>query len=95
MVAITTQRRLATLEAASDDGGDGCPRCRGVMVALGSAETGEALSARWNGEAITAEQLQERETEVRCPACGRDMSADNSPVIAIGGPAASRRHPDA
>ena len=90
MVRAHLQRRLATLEAASGDGGDGCPHCRGVMIVLGSAETGEAFRARWNGEAITAEELEERRTETHCSRCGRDLTADDSAVITVGSRLGSR-----
>jgi hypothetical protein len=88
----TIERRVAALEAseAAGDGGDGCPRCRGVMIILGSAETGEAIRARWNGESLTAEELEERRTETRCPRCGRDLTDDDSAVITIGSRLGSR-----
>jgi hypothetical protein len=84
MVTATTKRRLAALEAATG-GESGCERCSGLLVTVSDAITGEHHSATWNGAALTAEALAERETEVRCPVCGRDMSGDDSPVITIGG----------
>jgi hypothetical protein len=81
----TAKRRLATLEAASDDGGDGCPQCRGFMIVVRDAVTDEPRRASWNGEPLSAEEFAERETERRCPRCGRDMSGDENPVITIGG----------
>ena len=92
MTAMTSvQRRLATLEAASDDGGDGCPRCRGTLLTIHDAFTGELHRASWNGAAISEADLEEHRTETRCPRCGRGLTGDHSPVITIGGP----RHPDA
>jgi hypothetical protein len=82
------RRRLATLEAseAAGDGGDGCPRCRGTLLTIRDAITGEPHRASWNGAAISEADLEERRTEVRCSRCGRDLTADDSPVITIGGP---------
>jgi len=77
------QRRLRQLEA-SDGGDDGCPRCRGVMIILGSVETGEDVRASWNGKPISAEELEERQSETSCPRCGRDLTGDHRSEIRIG-----------
>jgi len=87
----TAQRRLATLEALSDDGGDGCPRCRGTLLTIHDAVSGDLHRASWNGGEISPQELGQRRTETRCPQCGRVLTADHSPVITIGGP----RHLDA
>ncbi len=79
------ERRVEALEAAGGDGG-GCDRCRGLRVTVRNCISGELRSARWNGEALSAEELAERETEKRCPRCGRDLSGDKPPVIKVGKP---------
>jgi hypothetical protein len=66
-------RRLEALEAAT--GGDrGCGRCRGLLVTVKHAITGEHHSARWNGEVIYEEEIAEREVEKVCPRCGRSWT---------------------
>jgi hypothetical protein len=82
----TIERRVATLEALSGDGGDGCPRCRGTLLTIRDAITGELHRASWNGGEISPQELGQRRTETRCPRCGRDLTADDSPVITMGGP---------
>ena len=78
------ERRLKALEAAS--GGDGgCKRCRGLLVTVSNAITGEHHSATWNGETLSEGELLERETEARCPRCGRELNPDEAPVIRLGG----------
>jgi hypothetical protein len=77
-------KRLQVLEASS--GGDGgCERCRGLLVTVRHAITGEHHSATWNGEAISESELFERRTEERCPRCGRELDPDGTPVIRLGG----------
>ena len=78
------ERRVEALEAAGGDGG-GCDRCRGLLVTVHNCVSGEFHSARWNGEAITEEELAERETETECPRCGRKIGPDEATVINIGG----------
>ena len=86
----TIERRVAALEA-SEAADDGCPRCRGTLLTIRDAITGELHRASWNGAAISEAGLEERRTEVRCSRCGRDLTASGgSPVITLGGP----RHPD-
>ena len=79
-------RRLEALEAATDtDGGGGCERCVGVLTAVYETPSGDLVSAEWNGEAITEEELSVRETETQCPRCGRKIDPDEATVINIGG----------
>jgi hypothetical protein len=83
MVATAIRQRLERLEDAA--GGDGgCRRCRGLLVTVSNAITGELHSATWNGEAVSEEVL-ERRTEARCPRCSRKLDPDEPPVIRIGG----------
>lgn len=78
------ERRLKALEAAT--GGDGgCERCRGLLVTVSHAMTGEHHSATWNGEYISEGELLERRTEDKCPRCGRELDPDGTPVIRLGG----------
>ena len=78
------EKRLEALEAAT--GGDGgCGRCRGLLVTVRHAITGEHHCATWNGEAITEGELLERRTEERCPRCGRELDPGGAPVIRLGG----------
>jgi hypothetical protein len=78
------RQRVEVLEAAS--GGDGgCDRCRGLLITVRDAITGEFHSARWNGEAISEDELRERRTDIRCPRCGRKLGPDEAPVIKVGG----------
>ena len=78
------EKRLTALEAASGGSG-GCERCRGLLVTVSHAITGEHHSATWNGEAISEEEVSERRTEARCPRCGRDLGGAQLPVIRLGG----------
>jgi len=89
-MAAVEQRLKRLEESGGSDGGDGCPRCRGTLVSIRDAVSGELHRASWNGDEISPQELDERSTEERCPRCGRDMSGDVSPVITIGG----RRRPD-
>jgi hypothetical protein len=84
-VPSTLEKRLKALEAATDTGGGGCDRCIGVLTTIHETLSGEFSSAEWNGEAITEEELAERETETECPRCGRKMGFDEATVIRIGG----------
>ena len=78
------ERRLDALEAAT--GGDGgCEQCRGLLVTVRHAITGEHRSATWNGEAISEGEVLERRTEARCPRCGRELDPDEALVIRLGG----------
>jgi hypothetical protein len=77
------EKRLEALEASS--GGDGgCERCRGLLVTVVHAITGEHHSATWNGEAISEEEAVERRTEARCPRCCRELDPAEFPVIRLG-----------
>lgn len=76
--------RVEALEAAGGDGG-GCERCRGLLVTVHNCVSGAFHAARWNGEALSAEELAERETEKKCPRCGRNLEADKPSVIKVGG----------
>jgi hypothetical protein len=78
----TLERRLEALEAASG-GGEGCGRCRGLLITVRDCMSGEFHSASWNGEAISEEELAEREVEKKCPECGRSL--DDTVVIKVGG----------
>ena len=46
------ERRLEALEAATG-GAVGCERCRGLLVTVSHAITGEFHSATWNSEDIS------------------------------------------
>lgn len=84
MSTPTLKKRVVALEAAS--GGDGdCERCCGLLVTVSDAITGEFYSASWNSEAISEEDLLERQTETKCPRCGRKLDPDNTSEIKIGG----------
>ena len=78
------EKRLEALEVATGGGG-GCERCRGLLVTVRHAITGEHHSATWNGEAISEGELLERRTEARCPRCGRELDPGEVPVIRLGG----------
>jgi hypothetical protein len=78
------EKRLEALEAASGGHG-GCERCRGLLVTVSHAITGEFHSARWNGEAISEEEAVERRAEAMCPWCGRELDPAAAPVIRLGG----------
>ena len=76
-------KRLEALEAAT--GGDrGCERCRGLLVTVRHAITGEHHSTTWNGEALSEGELLERRTEEECPRCGRELNPGEAPVIRLG-----------
>jgi len=65
------ERRLGAIEAAS--GSDGaCERCRGLLVTVGHATTGEFHSAECNGEAIFAR-------------CSRELNPGEAAVIRVRG----------
>jgi hypothetical protein len=76
-------RRLEALEAATAPA-RGCDRCRGLLVTVVRAITGEFYSATWNGEAISEEEAVERRTEARCPRCCRELDPAEFPVIRLG-----------
>ena len=78
------ERRLEALEAATRGDG-GCERCRGLLVTVRYATTGELYSATWNGEAISEGELLERRTEDRCPRCGSELDPDEVLIIKVGG----------
>jgi hypothetical protein len=80
----TLEKRLEALEA-SPGGDGGCERCRGLLVTVSHAITGEHHSATWNGEAISEEELLERRAEAKCPRCGRALNPGEAPVIRLGG----------
>jgi hypothetical protein len=82
MVATALERRVEALEAASG-GDEGCGRCRGLLITVSNVITGEFHSASWNGEAISEEELAERDVEKECPECGRSL--DDTVVIKLGG----------
>ena len=84
MSTPTLEKRVEALEAVS--GGDGgCDRCRGLLTVVRRAITGEFHSARWNGKALSEDELRERRTETRCLRCGRKLDPDGAPVIKVGG----------
>jgi hypothetical protein len=82
-MSTTLERRVEALESAYGDGG-GCDRCVGTLVEVSDAITGEFDSASWNGEPLSEEEFHERETETRCPRCGRRVDLDG-PVVEVGG----------
>jgi hypothetical protein len=78
------QKRVESLEASEAASGDGgCGRCRGTLITVHNCISGELHSASWNGEAISEEELAEREVEKTCPECGRSL--DDTVVIKVGG----------
>jgi hypothetical protein len=77
----TRVRRLE--EAAPDDGG--CDRCCGTLIIVGDAPSGEFVSASWNGEPLSGEEVRERQTERKCRRCGRKLDPEEDPVIEVGG----------
>jgi ssDNA-binding Zn-finger/Zn-ribbon topoisomerase 1 len=83
MSPSTLERRVEALEASGGNGG--CDRCRGVLVIVSNAMTGEFHSARWRGEALSDDEARERRAETRCPKCGARMDPDEAPVIKVGG----------
>jgi hypothetical protein len=85
LAAVSTlEKRLESLEASAGGGG-GCDRCRGLLVTVRHAITGEHHSATWNSEAISEGELLERRTEAKCLQCGREIKPDEAPVIRLGG----------
>jgi hypothetical protein len=54
-----------------------------LLITVRDCMSGEFHSARWNGEAISEEELAEREVEKKCPECGRSL--DDTVVIKVGG----------
>ena len=79
------ERRVETLEAAAGVGGGGCDRCIGVLTTVHETPSGEFSSAEWNGEAISEEELAQRETQTECPRCGRKIGPAEATVIYLGG----------
>jgi DNA-directed RNA polymerase subunit RPC12/RpoP len=76
--------RIKRLERAATGGdGGGCDRCRGLLVIVSDAITGEFHCASWNGEALSEEEAHERDTETKCPKCGARIESDQ--VIRVGG----------
>ena len=52
MTTSTLERRVEALEAPT--GGDGgCDRCRGLLVIVSNAISGEFHSASWSGEVLS------------------------------------------
>jgi hypothetical protein len=84
-MATTLGQRLAQLEASWSGDDAGCDRCLGTMLILSDAISGAFCGAERNGEAITEDELQERETETECPNCGRKFHPDELVEIVIGG----------
>ena len=85
-MATSLETRVEALEAATDtDGGGGCERCVGVLTSVHDCISGDLVSAEWNGQAITEEELAERETETECPRCGREIDQDAATVVRVGG----------
>jgi hypothetical protein len=85
------QKRIRRLEESGADAGDGCKRCRGLLVVVSNAITGELHAASWNGEALRGDELLERETEAKCPKCGVRIDYGATPVIRVGGLGSDRR----
>jgi hypothetical protein len=77
------ERRVEALEAAAGGDGGGCDRCRGLLVVVSDAISGEFHSASWNGEALSEEEVHERDTETKCPKCGARI--EPAQIIRIGG----------
>jgi hypothetical protein len=82
------QTRVKRLEAVGGDGG-GCDRCRGTLLVVSDAISGEFHSASWNGEPLDEVELDERQVETRCPKCCRRIDPDETTTITVGG----RREP--
>ncbi len=85
MSGSTLERRVEALEAATGGEGGGCDRCRGTLLVVSDAITGEFHSARWNGETLDRAELEERQTGTTCPKCGRRIDPDEYTVISVGG----------
>jgi hypothetical protein len=83
MASTTLKRRVASLEA-NGGGYDGCERCTGTVIIWEDLD-GEFISARWNGEDITEEELHEREAGPHCAQCGREIDPDEGFEILLGG----------
>jgi hypothetical protein len=84
-VATTIESRLYALEESTGGSDGGCERCRGLLITVRDAITGALHRAAWNGEAISEDELIERQEETRCPRCGRDIDEGEFTVIKIGG----------
>ena len=69
--------RLEALEAATGGEGGGCDRCRGTLLVVSDAITGEFHSARWNGETLDRAEFHERQAETNCP---KPLRAAESPA---------------
>jgi hypothetical protein len=82
------QTRVKRLEAGGGGGG-GCDRCRGTLMVVSDAISGEFHSASWNGEPLDEVELDARHVETRCPKCDRRIDADETTTITVGG----RREP--
>jgi Zn finger protein HypA/HybF involved in hydrogenase expression len=80
-------RRLedASFAVAGGGGGEGCPRCVGVLVIVSDAVSGEFDSASWNGEPLSEHETHEHETEHKCPRCGRKLDHGERLEIGVGG----------
>ena len=91
-MATSLQMRVKRLEDASGGDGGGCDRCRGTLLVVSNAITGELHSASWNGEPLDRSELEEQQTETKCPKCGRKIDPDEATEIRIGGRGHSRRH---
>jgi hypothetical protein len=85
MSTSSLAKRVEGLEAATGGDGGGCERCRGMLIVVSNVITGEFHSARWKGEDISEEDADERQTERRCPRCGRKLEPENSSIIKVGG----------
>jgi hypothetical protein len=85
MAKQTIESRLYALEEALGGSDGGCERCRGLLITVRDVITGTLHRADWNGEAISEDELREREEEAACPRCGRKIDPDEFTVIKIGG----------
>ena len=81
----TLQSRVEALEAVTGGDGGGCDRCRGLLVIVSDAITGEFHSASWNGEALSEEEVHERDADTKCPKCGARLGPDETTTITLGG----------
>jgi hypothetical protein len=79
---VTSTVCFSILSSTSGDGS--CDRCRGLLVTVVDAVTGEHHSATWNGGAISEEEAVERRAEARCSRCGRELDPASVPVIRLG-----------
>jgi len=80
----TLKTRVRRLEEAGG-GDEGCPRCVGTLIVVGNALNDRFHSASWNGEPLSEEELRERQTEAKCPRCGRKKDPDERAEIKVGG----------